>query len=298
MNITPHRLKEVYEARDNKRTTLFTKSLIPGPQPFADQQIVRQDGAGVPRMESAQKQTRSGDRQRITTNGPAPGAVVLYLGASHGLTPSHVSDIVGPDGFVFCLDVAPRVVRDLVFVCEARENMAPLLNDAKQPGTYADKLPREGVDAVYQDIAQKEQVTIFLKNCDAFLKRGGYGLLAVKARASTSPKPPRTSSGRLSGSSSRANPPRGTSSWTIGSSILSRKTTRSSSSKNGNHDRQSNLRPGAAPRELGSGAHPLPDEPQVPGACRVRPRMAAASTRKAPGPGGHQAVAFPPAGEE
>jgi len=39
------------------------------------------------------------------------------------------------------------------------------------------------VDVVYQDIAQKNQIEIFIKNIDLFLKDGGYALLAVKARS-------------------------------------------------------------------------------------------------------------------
>jgi len=33
------------------------------------------------------------------------------------------------------------------------------------------------------DIAQKNQAEIFLKNCKMFLKKGGFGLLALKARS-------------------------------------------------------------------------------------------------------------------
>lgn len=183
MRITPYRIKDVYEAHDGKRTYLFTKSLVPGPQAFTDQQIVRQDGEEFREWSPRRSKLAAAIAKGLQQMGIQKGSIVLYLGASHGLTPSHVSDIVGPEGFVFCLDVAPRVVRDLVFVCDARENMAPLLCDAKQPQNYADKLPKEGVDVVYQDIAQKEQLEIFLKNCDAFLKRGGYGLLAIKARS-------------------------------------------------------------------------------------------------------------------
>jgi fibrillarin-like pre-rRNA processing protein len=61
--------------------------------------------------------------------------------------------------------------------------MAPLLCDAKHPETYAATLPKEGVDVVYQDIAQRDQVEIFVANCDLCLKKGGYGLLAIKARS-------------------------------------------------------------------------------------------------------------------
>ena len=45
-------------------------------------------------------------------------------------------------------------------------------------------MPRvSGVDIVYQDIAQRNQEDIFVRNCKLFLKKGGYGLLAVKARS-------------------------------------------------------------------------------------------------------------------
>ena len=116
-------------------------------------------------------------------SGLREGSGVLYLGASHGYTPSFFSDIVGASGMLFCLDFAPRVVRDLVFVCATRENMAPILADAGTPESYADLVPPGGVDVVYQDIAQRDQVRIFLVNCDRFLKTGGHGMLAIKARS-------------------------------------------------------------------------------------------------------------------
>ena len=109
------------------------------------------------------------------------GSIVLYLGASHGYTPSYVSDIVGNEGFVFALDNAPRVVRDLVFLCKDRINMAPILASANHPEEYNDKISQ--VDIIYQDIAQKNQAEILLKNIDLFLKPGGYALIAVKARS-------------------------------------------------------------------------------------------------------------------
>ena len=109
------------------------------------------------------------------------GHVVLYLGASHGYTPSYISDIIGKGGFMFALDFAPRVVRDLVYVCEQRKNMTPLLSDANQPMSYADKVTQ--VDVIYQDIAQRNQAGIFLDNIDYFLKPEGFGILAVKSRS-------------------------------------------------------------------------------------------------------------------
>ena len=122
-----------------------------------------------------------------TNAGIRKGDVVLYLGASHGYTCSFVSDMVGKEGFIFGLDFAPRVMRDLVFIAEDRKNIAPLLGDANHPETYADKVSQ--VDVVYQDIAQKNQADIFIRNCRMFLKKGGYGLLAIKARSIDIKKP-------------------------------------------------------------------------------------------------------------
>ena len=107
--------------------------------------------------------------------------IALYLGCSHGYTPSFASDIVGKNGFIFAVDIAPRVMRDIVFVVEERKNIAPLLADANQPLKYADKICQ--VDIIYQDIAQRNQAEIFLKNIELFLKKDGYALLAVKARS-------------------------------------------------------------------------------------------------------------------
>ncbi len=117
----------------------------------------------------------------ISEIGIKEGNTILYLGASSGTTASHVSDIVGKNGFVFALDSSPRMVRDLVFECERKKNMAPLLEDANHPERYNENVTK--VDVVYQDISQRNQSEIFLKNCRAFLKKGGFGLLAVKARS-------------------------------------------------------------------------------------------------------------------
>jgi len=182
MKIAPHRIQGAFEGRDGRRAFLFTKSLVPEPEAFSGQSLVRQGGATYREWDPRRSKLAAAIAKGLQQTGIREDATVLYLGASHGLTPSHVSDMIGASGFMIALDVAPRVVRDLVFVCEARENMAPLLGDAKHPETYADKVPKV-VDVVYQDIAQRDQVPIFLKNCDAFLKRGGYGLLAVKARS-------------------------------------------------------------------------------------------------------------------
>ncbi len=103
---------------------------------------------------------------------------VLYLGAASGTTTSHVADIV-TDGAVYCVEISPRSFRDLVPVCESRPNMVPFLADATKPREYSFGVP--GADIVYQDIAQKGQAQIFLRNYKAFSARSG--LLVIKSRS-------------------------------------------------------------------------------------------------------------------
>lgn len=106
-------------------------------------------------------------------------SLVLYLGASTGTTVSHLSDIV-TKGMIFAVESAPVVARDLVFLAEKRSNIAPLLADANKPEEYKDIITN--VDFLYQDVAQKNQVDIFLKNLE-FLKSGSLAFLAIKARS-------------------------------------------------------------------------------------------------------------------
>jgi fibrillarin-like pre-rRNA processing protein len=111
----------------------------------------------------------------------APGYQVLYLGAASGTTSSHVSDIVGEEGHVYCVEFASRSIRELVDnVAAYRVNMSPFLEDARFPERYAMFIPGK-VDCVYCDVAQPEQAKILADNADVFLKSSGWVMLAVKA---------------------------------------------------------------------------------------------------------------------
>lgn len=125
----------------------------------------------------------------ISQIGFTTDSTVLYLGASHGYTVSFLADMVR-DGYIYALDFAPRVLRDLVFICEQQENVAPIMADANKPALYKD-LVGEQVDVVFMDISQRNQVEIFLKNCDMFLDNGGFGLLALKSQSVDVTKKPK-----------------------------------------------------------------------------------------------------------
>jgi fibrillarin-like rRNA methylase len=118
------------------------------------------------------------------------GGKVLYLGASTGTTVSHVSDIVGASGYVFAVEVAHRVARELLEnVVRYRKNVVPIIEDARNVEGY--KVVFGMMDVVYCDIAQPDQTPIALANCRRYLKKGGSFLLVVKARSIDSTREPR-----------------------------------------------------------------------------------------------------------
>ena len=111
-----------------------------------------------------------------------PAHKVLYLGAASGTTASHVSDIVGAEGHVYCIEFASRAIRELVNnVCAFRPNMAPILADARVPERYSMLVGK--VNDVYCDIAQPEQAKILADNADLFLVDGGWIMFAIKAQS-------------------------------------------------------------------------------------------------------------------
>jgi fibrillarin-like pre-rRNA processing protein len=111
-----------------------------------------------------------------------PGGKVLYLGAASGTTASHVSDIIGETGHVFCVEFASRSIRELVDnVCAFRTNMSPILADARLPESYSTIVSK--VDVIYCDIAQPEQAKVLADNADMFLLKRGWIMLAIKAQS-------------------------------------------------------------------------------------------------------------------
>lgn len=163
-----------------RETYIYTTNLVKGQRVYGEN-LFREGEQEFREWDPKRSKLGAALKKEISQIGIKEGDYILYLGASTGTTVSHVSDIIGEKGLVFALDFAPRVLRDLVFLAESRNNIAPILADANKPETYA-HLACE-VDTVFMDIAQKNQVEIFLKNCKIYLKQGGFGLLTLKARS-------------------------------------------------------------------------------------------------------------------
>jgi len=106
------------------------------------------------------------------------GERILYLGAASGTTVSHVADFAGP---TYAVEFAPRPVRDLIGVAEARKTLFPLLKDARKPETYAHVVESD-LDVIIQDVATRGQAAVAIENA-RFLADDGRLLIAIKARS-------------------------------------------------------------------------------------------------------------------
>lgn len=105
---------------------------------------------------------------------------VLYLGAATGTTSSHVSDIVGKEGLVYCIEISERSLRELIKVCEMRPNMLPMMHDARDIDAYAEDV--EECDVLYQDISSRDQSDILKRN-SVLLKSKGIAYVAIKSQS-------------------------------------------------------------------------------------------------------------------
>ena len=175
------RLKGVFEDQVRGKKILYTQSLDPGFSVYGEN-LIRICNDEFREWNPNRSKLGAAIHKGMSQIGIKPDSLVLYLGAASGTTVSHVSDIIGKEGFVFAVEFSPIILRNLVFIAERRKNIAPIFADANHPDTYKDKVSKE-VDVLFQDVSQRNQVEIFLKNCDAFLKKSGFGLLALKARS-------------------------------------------------------------------------------------------------------------------
>ena len=116
---------------------------------------------------------------------PDAGSTILYLGAGHGTTISHLHDhLCGAKnrfgGRLVAVDLAPRCLRDLTYLAEHRPGLVPVLGDARKFDAWGVLIPSR-VDWLFQDVAQAGQVEIFLSAVRRFLSHEGIGLLSLKA---------------------------------------------------------------------------------------------------------------------
>lgn len=184
MKIDPHRFSGVYTVSEDSRRSIATRALVQGQNVYGERTVL--EGEHEYRIWNPRRSKLAASIENGLQELPIqPGSRVLYLGAASGTTVSHVSDIVGPEGHVTAVEFSAPVARGLLQLAQIRNNIDPVLDDARHPFRYA-PFTRIPVDVVYQDVAQPDQARILYDNMRVFCVYGGWGMVALKARSVSS----------------------------------------------------------------------------------------------------------------
>ncbi len=167
-----------------KEGKYYTLNLIPGRDVYGEE-LIKEEGF--------EYREWNPDRSKLCAFLDKEGSIpiqpdmdILYLGAGDGTTASHISDIV-TEGRIFAVELARDPFRNLLSLSKERRNIFSIMADARNPERYEGIVGN--VDFLYQDISQKDQTEIFLKNL-RFLKDNSMAIMAVKARSVDTSKDP------------------------------------------------------------------------------------------------------------
>jgi fibrillarin-like pre-rRNA processing protein len=161
---------------NNKFT--YTKALVPGK--VYGERIVIENNVSYREWNPFKSKYCATLKNGLKQNIFFSGAKVLYLGSAEGTTVSHVSDLVGKKGEIYCVDISEIAMQKLTALAEVRENLFPILGDAQKPKEYEEYL--EHIDVLFQDVSQRNQTEIFISNA-RFLKKDSFGALSLKTKS-------------------------------------------------------------------------------------------------------------------
>eukprot|EP00754_Rhynchopus_humris_P015502 Rhum_TRINITY_DN14452_c11_g1::Rhum_TRINITY_DN14452_c11_g1_i1::g.92507::m.92507/K14563/NOP1, FBL; rRNA 2'-O-methyltransferase fibrillarin len=185
--VKPHlRFEGFYVSKKGNEQTLMSLNMVPGVSVYGEKRV-SSGPEGAEEKDKKEYRFWSPFRSKlaasivlgVNTCGVKPGAKVLYLGAASGTTVSHVSDVVGPTGWVYAVEFSHRSGRDLVEMAKKRPNVVPIVEDARYPLKYRMLVPM--VDCIFMDIAQPDQTRILGLNAQYFLKNDGDFMISLKA---------------------------------------------------------------------------------------------------------------------
>lgn len=171
-------MKEIFDNVFEHEGRILTRNRVPGKKVYGEN-LLRINGFEYRAWNPNRSKLCAAIKNGLRNNPIKRNSAILYLGAATGTTPSHLSDVLA-DGGLYAVEISAHSMKTLLRLCEKRENIIPILADARQPQTYKEV---GEVDVVYEDVASPEQADILLKNCRMFLKSGGYAMIAIKSQS-------------------------------------------------------------------------------------------------------------------
>jgi len=172
-------MKEIFPGVYKEGRFLLTRNLVPKFQSCGED-LVKREGKEFRTWDPKRSKLAAAIKNGLKREPLRPGMKVLYLGIASGTTASYISDILGKNGIIYGIEFSDRVFKDLFEVAKKRGNIVPILADARKPNEYT---WIETVDIIYEDVAQPDMLTILERNAELFLKKGGFLMIAIKARS-------------------------------------------------------------------------------------------------------------------
>jgi len=78
------------------------------------------------------------------------------------------------------VEFSHRTGRELIDVAKRRNNIIPIVEDARHPYKY--RMVVGMVDTIFSDVAQPDQARIVSLNAQTFLKNGGHFVISIKVK--------------------------------------------------------------------------------------------------------------------
>ncbi len=179
--------RETFEGVFKINGRLATENLVRGVRVY-DEELIKKDGKEYRTWNPYRSKLAAAILKGMKNMAIKKGSSVLYLGAATGTTCSHVSDIVGREGSLYCVEFSENNMRQLISVCNQRENMFPIFNDARNLEQYAEDVG--SVDVLYQDVSARDQPELLMLN-GGLLRKGGLAYVAIKSQSISVSKSPR-----------------------------------------------------------------------------------------------------------
>ncbi|MCX6803574.1 MAG: fibrillarin-like rRNA/tRNA 2'-O-methyltransferase [Candidatus Diapherotrites archaeon] len=176
-------MEQLFEGIYFYKKSIYTQNRTPKKKVYGEE-LVKENGIEYREWDPYRSKYCAAIKKGLKENIFYKGANVLYLGSAEGTTVSHVSDIICDEGGVFCVDISEIAMNKLVKLAEERANILPILSDAQNTKEYEDTITEIAgqVDALFQDISQRNQAEIFIKNAK-FLKKDGLGAISIKTKS-------------------------------------------------------------------------------------------------------------------
>lgn len=182
--------KELFENVLSFKQKIWTKNLLPGKRVY-NEELEKINGLEYRSWNPYRSKIGAGMEKGLNNFSVGKKTKILYLGCAEGTTCSHLSDMVGLGGLIVGVDISGKALQKFIALAELRTNLIPMMADANQPELYVEELKELKFDILIQDVSQKNQAEIFVKNAELFLEKGKMGYLVIKARSIQSHQDPK-----------------------------------------------------------------------------------------------------------